>query len=132
MRGTPDEWIRRAISLYREYSADRIVAEINQGGDMVESLLRAVDRNVSYSTVRATRGKFVRAEPVSAIYERGRAHHVGKFLQLEEQMCGFVPTMAKSPDRVDALVWAATELTVRNVELQFFTPTGAHGRMEGL
>jgi len=96
-------------------------------------VLRAIDRNVSYSTVRATRGKYVRAEPVSALYERGRAHHVGKkFAALEEQMCGFLPNMAKSPDRVDALVWAATELTVKNVEIQFFTATGPGGRMEGI
>ena len=70
--------------------------------------------------MRATRGKYTRAEPVSAIYERGRAHHVGKFPALEEQLCAFVPTMPKSPDRVDALVWAATELVVRDVELQIF------------
>jgi phage terminase large subunit-like protein len=120
MKGTPNEWASRAIALYRRYSADRIVAESNNGGDLFESMLRAVDRNVSYSTVRATRGKYVRAEPVSAIYERGRAHHVGKFPQLEEEMCQFVPDMKKSPDRVDALVWGATELCVREMCLQIF------------
>ena len=87
---------------------------------MVEQMLRAVDRNVAFSTVRATRGKFTRAEPVSALYERRRAHHVGKFPALEEQMCGFTSDMPKSPDRVDALVWAGTELCVREMELQIF------------
>jgi len=71
MRGTPNEWVSRVIALYREYKADRVVAEANNGGDLIESMVRGVDRNVSYSTVRATRGKFVRAEPVSALYERG-------------------------------------------------------------
>jgi phage terminase large subunit-like protein len=133
MKGSPDQWASRAIALYREYRADRIIGESNNGGDLIESVLRAIDRNVSYSTVRATRGKYVRAEPVSALYERGRAHHVGKkFAALEEQMCGFLPNMAKSPDRVDALVWAATELTVKNVDIQFFTATGPGGRMEGI
>jgi phage terminase large subunit-like protein len=120
MRGTPNEWASRAIALYREYKADRIVAETNQGGDMVEQMLRAVDRNVAYEQVRASRGKYTRAEPVSALYERGRAHHVGKFPQLEEQMISFVPAMPKSPDRVDALVWSAHSLVVRDVELQIF------------
>ena len=87
---------------------------------MVEAMLRAVDRNVSFSKVSATRGKFVRAEPVSALYERRRAHHVGRFTKLEEQMCSFTPDMAKSPDRVDALVWAAHELVVRDTCLQIF------------
>jgi len=120
MKGTPNEWASRAIGLYREYKADRIVAERNQGGDLIESMLRSMDRNIAFASVHATRGKYVRAEPVSALYERGRAHHVGKFPQLEEQMLAFLPDMPKSPDRVDALCWAAHQLIVRDVELQIF------------
>jgi phage terminase large subunit-like protein len=128
MKGSPHEWATRAIALYREYKADRILAEKNQGGDMVEGTLRAIDRNVSFTPVHATRGKYVRAEPVSALYEQGKAHHVGKFPELEEQLCGFTPDMAKSPDRADALVWAATHLCVRDVSCQLFFP-GPDGRM---
>ncbi len=120
----PEEWARRAISLYRSLSADRIIGEVNQGGDMVEATLRAQDRSVPFKAVRATRGKAVRAEPVAALYERGRIFHVleeasgkpvNKLETLEDQCCSVtVDFDAKasgwSPDRVDALVWAATEL----------------------
>lgn len=111
----PEEWARRAISLYQSFSADRIVAEVNQGGDMVEATLRAQNMNVPYTAVRATRGKAVRAEPVAALYERGKIFHVGEFRELEDQMMSFTTDFDRkaqgwSPDRVDALVWAATEL----------------------
>jgi phage terminase large subunit-like protein len=86
------------------------VAEVNNGGEMVEATLRVVDPSVSYSAVRATRGKITRAEPVSALYEQRRIRHVGVFSQLEDQMCTFAPGSAGSPDRLDALVWAMTEL----------------------
>jgi phage terminase large subunit-like protein len=112
MRGTPNEWASRAITLYHEYRADRVVAEINNGGDLVENTLRAIDRNVSFKAVRASRGKVTRAEPIAAFYERRKAFHVGKFEQLESQMLSFVPDMKQSPDRVDALVWGAHELRV--------------------
>jgi phage terminase large subunit-like protein len=98
---------------------------------LIESVLRAIDRNVAFTAVRATRGKYTRAEPVSALYERGRAHHCGKFPELEEQLCSFVPDMRKSPDRADALVWGATDLCVKNVGLQIFFP-GPDGTMEEL
>lgn len=110
MRGTPDACMRKAVEAYRRHEADRIVGEVNNGGDYIGSVLRAVDPNVSYRSVRASRGKTVRAEPVSALYEQGRVHHVGVFPELEEQMVSWVPTDPKSPDRVDALVWACTEL----------------------
>ncbi len=112
----PTEWARIAIAAYREHHADRIVAEVNNGGEMVEATLRVVDPNVSYSAVRATRGKITRAEPVSALYEQGRVHHVGVFSQLEDQMCTFAPGSAGSPDRLDALVWAMTELLVEPMQ----------------
>jgi predicted phage terminase large subunit-like protein len=119
-RYPPTEWARKAISLYRQHKADRIVAEVNNGGDMVEATIRMVDNNVSYSAVRATRGKVVRAEPVAALYEQGRIHHVGAFPTLEDQMCGFTTDFDRvaagfSPDRVDALVWAFSDLLVEQM-----------------
>ena len=77
MKGKPNDWADRAIQLYRAYSADCIVAEVNNGGDLVESVLRGINRNISYKSVRATRGKVLRAEPVAALYEKGRVHHLG-------------------------------------------------------
>lgn len=115
VRGTPEEWASKAVSLYRKHQADKIVAEKNNGGEMVASVIRAVDRSVPITLVHASRGKYVRAEPISALYEQGRVHHVGRFDQLEDQMCLFsvdnfkTPSMG-SPDRVDALVWGMTEL----------------------
>ena len=114
-RGNPEEWAKKAISLYRFWSADKIIAEKNQGGLMVESTLKAVDRSVPVELVTATRGKVVRAEPISALYEQGRIHHVGSFPALEDQMClfsvDFVRSAANgSPDRVDALVWGLTKI----------------------
>lgn len=112
LRGTPEEWAKAAVKLYRELDADRIVAEKNQGGEMVEAVLRTVDRNVPITLVSATRGKVVRAEPASALYEQGRVHHVGRFDKLEDQMCMFSRDVDRStgnsPDRVDALVWGLT------------------------
>jgi phage terminase large subunit-like protein len=116
MRGSPEEWAKAAVALYREFEADRIVAEKNQGGEMVEAVIRAVDRNVPITLVHATRGKVVRAEPISALYEQGRVHHVGRFDELEDQMCLFSQDYDRangSPDRVDALVWGLSSLFER-------------------
>lgn len=115
LRGNPDEWARKAVQLYRKYSADRIVAEKNQGGEMVESVLRSVDRSLPITLVHASKGKHVRAEPISALYEQGRVHHAGRFDKLEDQMCLFSIDNIRdantgSPDRVDALVWGLTDL----------------------
>lgn len=114
-RGTPEDWARRAVSLYRSWSADKIIAEKNQGGDMVLSTLKAIDRSVPVELVHASRGKIVRAEPISALYEQGRVHHVGRFDLLEDQMCMFSVDNIRSisngsPDRVDALVWGLTKI----------------------
>lgn len=107
----PTAWADRALDAYRAFAADRLVAEVNQGGEMVESVIRNRDPFVSYSGLRATRGKTVRAEPVAALYEQGRVHHVGAFPELEDQMCSFVQGRGmRSPDRMDALVWAVTSL----------------------
>ena len=109
---SPVEWARKAVNLYHKLEADRIVAEVNQGGDMVGAVIRQVDAGVSFKAVRAGRSKGTRAEPVSALYEQGRVHHVGSFKLLEDQMCDFTidGTKGYSPDRVDALVWALSEL----------------------
>lgn len=109
LRASPDGWARRAVDAYHAHKADRIVAEVNQGGDMVEHTIRTVDQRVSLKKVHATRGKTTRAEPIVALYEQGKIHHVGCLSKLEEQMCNWVPGM-DSPDRMDALVWAFTEL----------------------
>lgn len=113
----PVEWAREAISLLNMRRGDRIIAEINNGGDMVEQVLRMIDPLVSFRSVWASRGKVTRAEPVSALYEQGRVRHVGSFPRLEDQMCAFTVNfdrreMGYSPDRVDALVWALTELMI--------------------
>ena len=113
----PVEWAKIAISAYRAHRADRIVAERNNGGAMVEATIRMVDGNVPVTTVWASRGKVARAEPVSALYEQGRVHHIGAFPQLEDQMCAFTTDFDRaragySPDRLDALVWGLTELLV--------------------
>lgn len=110
--GSPDHWARVAVYAYYQYEADKIVAESNQGGDMVEHTIRSVDKNVPVKLVRATRGKYTRAEPVSALYEQGRVHHVGFLAELEDQLCTWLPG-EDSPDRLDALVWAMTELMVK-------------------
>lgn len=110
MKGRPDEWARRVVHLYDEYECDSIVIEINQGGDMVESTLRTVRNTLPIRKVRASKGKKIRAEPISALYEQGRAHHIGRLDKLEDQMCSWSPDDAKSPDRLDALVWAMTDL----------------------
>lgn len=107
---TPQEWAIQAIKAYYKYNADRIVAEVNQGGDMVEHTIRTVDRNVSYKAVRAARGKILRAEPIAALYEQGRIHHCGTFAALEDQLCMYTHESRDSPDRLDALVWALTDL----------------------
>lgn len=114
-RFRPEDWARRAIAVYHTMQADRIVAEVNQGGDMVESTIRAVNRNVPYRGVRASRGKLIRAEPIAALYERGKVFHCGEFPELEDQMASFTTgfdakAAGYSPDRVDALVWALTDL----------------------
>jgi predicted phage terminase large subunit-like protein len=111
----PHEWAAKAIGLYRRYNADRIIGETNNGGEMIENVLRSIDQSVSYKSVHASRGRVVRAEPISALYEQGRVHHVGTFTQLEDQMTAFTSDFSRatagySPDRLDALVWALTEL----------------------
>ena len=110
IRAGPTEWARTAVGLYRSLGADRIIAERNNGGDMVEAVLRSVAPDVPIQTVWASRGKQTRAEPVAALYEQGKVAHVGVFRDLENQMTTWMPGEGKSPDRVDALVYALTSL----------------------
>lgn len=112
-RTTPDGWARRAVNAYHDWQADRIIAEQNQGGEMVELTLRTVDRSIPYRGVHASRGKRTRAEPVAALYEQGKVHHVGTHSALEDQQCMFTPDTTESPDRVDALVYALTDLMLK-------------------
>ena len=119
-RYAPAAWAKAAITAYHAHGADRIVAEVNNGGEMVEATLRVIDPNLAFAAVHASRGKIIRAEPIAALYEQGRVHHLGAFAQLEDQMCslsrtGHEPGLMRrgySPDRVDALVWALTDLLV--------------------
>ena len=112
---TPRQWAEAAISAMARHSADRIVAEVNQGGDLVEAVIRQVDPLVSLRQVRASRGKAARAEPVAALYEQGRVHHLRGLDLLEDQLCAMTSRGYEgkgSPDRLDALVWALHDLMI--------------------
>ncbi|PWJ85333.1 phage terminase large subunit-like protein [Pseudaminobacter salicylatoxidans] len=109
----PQDWAGAAVALYHALGADCLVAEVNQGGDMVTAVIRAVDAAVPVKAVRARRGKWLRAEPVAMLYQQGRVRHAGRFPELEDEMCDFGPnglSNGRSPDRLDALVWAVNEL----------------------
>lgn len=109
----PDQWAARAIALYHHLHADALIAEVNQGGDMVASVIAAIDPTVPVTTVRAMRGKHRRAEPIAALYTQGRISHVGAFPALEDEMCDFAVdglSGGRSPDRLDALIWALAQL----------------------
>ena len=111
VKAKPTEWIRHVVALYHKYQADRVVAEVNKGGDMVKDLLMACDPHISYKGVRATRCKSIRAEPIVSLYEQGKVKHIHPLPALEAQLCAWVPEISsKSPDRLDALVWGLTEL----------------------
>lgn len=110
MMGSPEAWARRVVDTYHHLEADRVVAERNFGGDMVESTIRVADRNVPVKMVTASRGKAQRAEPVSAVYQQGRVHHFGDLSELESEYTSWVPGDVWSPNRLDAAVWALTEL----------------------
>ena len=114
-RMSPAKWGRRAVDLYHALGADRIVAEANNGGEMVQHVIQTVDRSVPVKLVHASKGKKARAEPVSALYEQGRISHAGSFPDLEDQLVTWEPLSGMdSPDRLDALVWALTDLLVQS------------------
>jgi phage terminase large subunit-like protein len=122
LKASPQEWATIAVQSYERYKADRIVAETNNGGDLVIHLLQQVKPGIATKKVTATRGKQLRAEPIAALYEQGRVHHVGYYGKLEDQMCEYEPGITQdSPDRMDALVWALTELSEGSNAINFFT-----------
>ncbi|MDD5599281.1 MAG: phage terminase large subunit, partial [Victivallaceae bacterium] len=122
LRGTPLEWAQAVVAEYKKHRADRVVAEVNNGGDLIIANLRRVAPDIPCKTVRAARGKIIRAEPIAALYEQGKVHHAGSFAELEEQMCSYNPATAKSsPDRMDALVWALTDLSNTGSIMQAIT-----------
>lgn len=110
---SPRQWAQRAVAAFHEFKADRLVVETNQGGAMVREIVRQIDASVPVREVHATRGKRLRAEPVAALYEQGRVRHVGAFPKLEDQMTTYAGEAGRSPDRLDALVWALTDLLLR-------------------
>jgi len=124
VQASPDQWARAAVTAYYKYKANEIVAESNNGGEMVDLVIKQIDSNVPVRLVHASRGKHTRAEPIAAIYEQGRGHHVGSFPALEDEMCMWVPG-DDSPNRMDALVWAMAELSeigeTTTTENPFFT-----------
>lgn len=109
-RMSPIDWARRAVGLYRKHGADRIVAEVNNGGDLVEMTIRTCEKNVSYKAVRASRGKLTRAEPIAALFEQNRIHLVGGFPELEDELCTYTAGSSGSPGRLDSATWALTDL----------------------
>src|SRR5690606_9242154 len=112
LKASPDGWARRAVQAFEAWDADIVVGEVNNGGDLVEHVIRTVAPRIPFKAVRASRGKQKRAEPVAALWEQGRAHVVGNLPELETQMTTWVPGLDEdeSPDRMDAMVWALTEL----------------------
>jgi phage terminase large subunit-like protein len=124
-RYSPAKWARLAVEAYHNFGCDRIIAETNNGGSLVEANLRTVDKNVPYRAVRASEGKRTRAEPIAALDEQGRVHHVGMFAILEDQMCTWEALKGdKSPDRVDARVWALTELMLTKRQASYDDDSG--------
>lgn len=124
-RSSPDAWGRKVVAAYKEFACDRIIGETNNGGELVAHVLRTVDPTVPFKSVHASRGKRARAEPIAALYEQGKVHHVGFFDDLEQQMCTWDPEITDvSPDRVDALVWGLTELMITNAGVGVRVPVG--------
>jgi phage terminase large subunit-like protein len=127
---TPLEWARKATGLYTTREADRLVAEVNNGGDLVEANVRANGgvQNVAYRAVHASRGKEIRAEPVSGLYEQGKVHHVGTHGKLEDELTQWDPIAGmRSPSRLDALVWALTDLMLGDQTAGYRRPA-SHGQ----
>ena len=126
-RNTPLGWAQRTVGAFVRHKADRVIAEINNGGNLVEANIRTVAPDIPYRCVRASRGKTIRAEPVAALYEQGRVHHVGMHEQLEDQMCEYMPG-EESPDRMDALVWAITDLLIEPEMVEMYEVEQHHYR----
>jgi phage terminase large subunit-like protein len=114
---SPDDWASRSVAVFDDLDADKIIGEANNGGDLIETVIRTKRKTIPYEKVHASRGKITRAEPIAALYEQGRVHHVGGFPQLEDEMCNYVPGASKSPNRMDALVWGLTFLMLKPVRV---------------
>lgn len=131
---TPQKWSEAAITAYHKHKANVIIGETNNGGDMVEHTLKKIDPKIPFQAVHASRGKAIRAEPISALYEQGKVHHFGTFPELEDQLCEWVPGVEKSPDRLDALVWAITKLSEKTeygkLDLTKMFSTKSHSVMQ--
>jgi phage terminase large subunit-like protein len=125
---SPLVWAGEVIKAYHTWKADRVIGEVNNGGDLIATTLRTIEPTIPFRPVHATRGKAIRAEPIAALYEQGKVHHVGALTELEDQMCEWVPNDPKagSPDRMDAMVWAITELMSRG-KMSYSIIGGARG-----
>lgn len=124
LAGLPDAWAKQVLAVHHKVNGDRIIAESNNGGEMVRFTLQTVERNAPVLLIHASRGKQARAEPVAALYEQGRVHHVGMFAAMEDELCSWVPGEGHpSPNRLDAMVWALTELMIGT--RQGFLPVGS-------
>jgi len=124
---SPDEWAKKAAKAYADHDCDRVIGEVNNGGDLVESNLRTLgNANLAYRAVHASRGKQIRAEPIAGLYEQGKVHHIGTFPKLEDQLTQWNPLVDKwSPDRLDALVWALTDLMMGPMPIRLGAPRRA-------
>ncbi len=134
VRGSPEEWARAAVAAYDRWDADRIIAEANNGGEMIQTVIRTVRPGMFVELVHASRGKAVRAEPISALFEQGRVHLCGAFPELEDQLCSFTPWIDRSkgsPDRADAMVWALSALFDRMNARPLETPVVKHPAIRG-
>ena len=119
LRASPDEWARKVSQVYHRFQADKVLGESNFGGDMVKNTIRTVDEFLNYEGVHASRGKAVRAEPIAALSEQGKIHFVGRFPALESELTGWEPGMSASPNRLDAMVWALTDLMGREAGMSW-------------
>ena len=131
LHDTPRKWGEAAITAYHKHKANLIVGETNQGGEMVEHTIKTIDSNIPFRAVHASRGKATRAEPVSALYEQGKVRHFGAFPELEDQLCEWVPGAEKSPDRLDALVWAISFLINVGTQPQVYDSTPLYAVSRG-
>lgn len=131
LHDTPQKWGEAAITAYHKHKANLIVGETNQGGEMVEHTIKTIDSNIPFRAVHASRGKATRAEPVSALYEQGKVKHFGAFPELEDQLCEWVPGAEKSPDRLDALVWAISFLINVGTQPQVYDSTPVYAVSRG-
>jgi phage terminase large subunit-like protein len=120
INGTPTEWGNEVVRVFNKWKADIVIGETNQGGDMVKNVIETININIPVSEVRATRGKYTRAVPISGLYEQDRVFHVGEFEKLENQMCTYTPNSKVSPDRLDALVWGLTDMSENCILYAFY------------